>query len=103
MNIAFAPRLEQSVDTLARLGEQQRSETSRDVVDHEPKWVRTEALCQLIRRVEAVTKAAAVSSDSGRSDPEHVTQQEISGKHDRRRDDRRPVDSSESSSGAADN
>src|SRR4030095_15026247 len=101
MNLTFAPRGKQSVDALPRLGEQQRSETTGDVVDHETEWLRTEALCQLLGRVEAITKSAAVSPDPGRGDPEHVAQEKISGKHEGRRDDRRPVDSSQSGGGAA--
>jgi len=102
MNLALAPRRKQRVDALARLGEQQRRETTGDVVEHEPKWMRAEALGQLFGRVEAITEATAVSTDPGRGDPEQMAQEKISRKHDRRRDDRCPVDSWQPGGGATD-
>jgi hypothetical protein len=102
VDLAIAPRNQQAVHAVPRLGEQQRGETTGDVVEHEPSRVRAKALCQLLGGIESRAEAAAMAADARRDDAKRMTKDKITGKHHSSCEDRGTFDARHAGGGATD-
>ena len=61
---ARVPRHQQAVDALPRLGDEQRGEAARHVVEHEAERMRPEAAHELFAGIDRVAESTPMAADA---------------------------------------